>query len=198
MRVDTPFIEITPPAKEHFESLLGKEPIAGTGLRIVVKQPGSISADVVIAFCPPGEQLVEDIPLEYGSFTVFVEKNSESFLKEAQIDYKKDGLIAQLAIKAPHLQDNSLHEASLEERVRHLLETEINPGLAGHGGRVSLVKITPQNEVVLQFGGGCHGCGMVDVTLKQGIEKTLCAQIPEIMAVIDVTDHTQGENPYYA
>lgn len=198
-QVDTPFIDITPAAREHFESLLAKEPTSGTGLRIFVERPGSVSADVVIAFCPPGEHRAGDLPLQYGSFTVFVEKKSEPFLREAQIDYKKDPLSAQLAITAPHLRDSALSgDASLEERVRHLLEVEINPGLAGHGGRVSLVRMTPQNEVILQFGGGCHGCGMVDVTLKQGIETTLRAQIPEITAVIDATDHSEGENPYYA
>lgn len=199
MRADTPFIEITAEAREHFESLLKKEPIQGTGLRIFVERPGTASADVVISFCPPGEHRGGDIPLCYDNFTVFVEKNSEAFLREAKIDYKKDPLSAQLAITAPHLRDDRLQNSgSLEDRIEYLLEAEINPGLAGHGGRVSLVKITPQNEVVLQFGGGCHGCGMVDVTLKNGIEKTIRAQIPEVTAVIDATDHSQGENPYYA
>jgi Fe/S biogenesis protein NfuA len=60
------------------------------------------------------------------------------------------------------------------------------------------VEITRKMEVVLQFGGGCHGCGMADVTLKQGIEKTLTEKIPEITAVIDATDHRSGKTPYYA
>ena len=76
-------------------------------------------------------------------------------------------------------------------------ENEINPNLASHGGFVSLVDIVDNTTVVLRFGGGCHGCGMVDVTLKEGIEKSLKSQLPEITAVIDVTDHSSGENPYY-
>jgi Fe/S biogenesis protein NfuA len=79
-----------------------------------------------------------------------------------------------------------------------LLETEINPSLASHGGRVTLVEVTEKMEVVLQFGGGCQGCGMADVTLKQGIEQTLTRNIPEITAVLDSTDHQSGQNPYYA
>lgn len=194
-----PFIHITSSAQEHFQSLLDKEAIPGIGLRIFVDRPGSPSADVSISFCPPGENRAGDIPLQYGAFTLYVEKTSTPFLKEAQIDYKKDQLSGQLAITAPRLKGEALGEdADLSARVNYLLETEINPGLAGHGGRVSLVEITPQNEVILQFGGGCHGCGMVDVTLKQGIETTLKSQIPEIMAVIDVTDHSKGENPYYS
>ena len=79
-----------------------------------------------------------------------------------------------------------------------MLETEINPALAAHGGRVGLVEITEEKQAVLQFGGGCHGCGMADVTLKQGIEQTLTQRIPEITGVLDATDHRSGKNPYYA
>jgi len=82
--------------------------------------------------------------------------------------------------------------------VRWLLESEINPQLASHKGQVSLEEITSDGVVRLRFGGGCHGCGMADVTLKQGIEKTLMARIPEITAVRDATDHSTGEAPYIA
>ena len=69
--------------------------------------------------------------------------------------------------------------------------------LESHGGEVSLVKFTEEKQAVLQFGGGCQGCGMVDVTLKDGIEKTLIEQLPELQSVIDITDHSDGENAYY-
>jgi Fe/S biogenesis protein NfuA len=168
------------------------------GLRIFIDQPGSAKADVSISFCPPGEHRAGDIPLTVGEFTLFVERTSVRYLEGAEIDYKKDNLGGQLAITAPNLREKPSLGSHLSDRVNYLLETEINPNLASHGGMVSLVEITPKNEVVLRFGGGCHGCGMVDVTLKQGIEKTLISQIPEITAVLDVTDHSQGENPYYA
>jgi Fe/S biogenesis protein NfuA len=82
--------------------------------------------------------------------------------------------------------------------VRYVLDAEINPQLASHGGRVTLLEIDAQGAVLLQFGGGCHGCGMVDVTLKQGVEKTLRERVPEITAVRDATDHAVGEKPYYS
>ena len=88
-------------------------------------------------------------------------------------------------------------DADLSERVAWVLETEINPGLASHGGMVALDRITQDKEVMLSFGGGCHGCGMADVTLKQGIEQALKGHFPEITAVLDATDHSTGENPYY-
>ena len=69
---------------------------------------------------------------------------------------------------------------------------------ASHGGEVSLIEFNDKSEVILQFGGGCQGCGMIDVTLKDGIEKTLVDQLPEITAVKDITDHSQNENAYYS
>ncbi len=77
-----------------------------------------------------------------------------------------------------------------------VLDEEVNPMVAAHGGVVSLLEIKDQN-VYLEFGGGCQGCGMIDVTLKQGVEVMIKEQVPEIEAIYDVTDHAGGENPYY-
>ncbi|UCF39455.1 MAG: NifU family protein [Acidobacteriota bacterium] len=86
---------------------------------------------------------------------------------------------------------------SVAEKVEHLLETELNPAVAAHGGRITLAGVK-DNKVYLTFGGGCHGCGMVDVTLKQGVEARIRELIPEITEVIDTTDHSSGERPFYA
>src|SRR3546814_15443547 len=83
--------------------------------------------------------------------------------------------------------------ASLVERVRWLVEHEINPQLAQHRGNVALEEVTADGVVVLRFGGGCHGCGMVDVTHKQGIEKNLREQVPGAPAVREATAHDTGE-----
>ncbi|MEK9870651.1 MAG: NifU family protein, partial [Gammaproteobacteria bacterium] len=74
---------------------------------------------------------------------------------------------------------------------------EINPGLQSHGGYVTLEELTEDKIAVLQFGGGCQGCGMVDMTLKDGVEKTLLEQLPQLKSVRDVTDHTVTENAFY-
>ena len=81
--------------------------------------------------------------------------------------------------------------------MNYILYDEINPQLASHGGNVHLQEITDDKYAILQFGGGCQGCGMVDVTLKDGIEKTLIDQIPEVKAVKDLTDHSINDNAYY-
>ena len=87
--------------------------------------------------------------------------------------------------------------AELKTRVQEVLNKEINPAVAAHGGWVELIDVA-KNEVFIRMGGGCQGCGMADVTLKQGVEKAIRQQIPEIGAIMDTTDHASGRNPYYA
>ena len=92
---------------------------------------------------------------------------------------------------------NVSEDSPLEDRINYLLHSQVNPSLASHGGMVSLVEVVEESIAVLQFGGGCQGCGMVDMTLKDGVEKTLLEQLPELTAVRDVTDHSITENAYF-
>ena len=139
-----------------------------------------------------------DHEVKYKKFSLFIEELSLPYLDDAEVNYDKDNFGGQLTIKAPSSRVPRVGEdASLEDKVNYVLYSEINPQLASHGGNVHLQEITQDNYVVLQFGGGCQGCGMVDVTLKEGIEKTLLEQVPEIKGVRDVTDHTDNENAYY-
>src|SRR5712692_8827345 len=88
-------------------------------------------------------------------------------------------------------------EDKIRDKIQHLFDEEINPAVGQHGGYVELVDVK-QNRVFLQLGGGCQGCGMVDVTLKQGIEKAIREVVPQIGEILDVTDHADGRNPYYS
>ena len=85
----------------------------------------------------------------------------------------------------------------LANKVQELLDSMINPAVAGHGGFVQLIDVK-DNKVYLQLGGGCQGCGAADITLKSGIERMIFEEVPEITEVLDVTDHGAGTNPYYA
>jgi Fe/S biogenesis protein NfuA len=192
-------IEITAAAQAYFHRLIEQQDEVELALRISVNHAGTPGASCDLQFCPQGQNMPDDIQLEFDGFKLFVAKASAAWLEQAQIDFEEDDTGGQLTIKAPGIKGSEPgQEATLEERVGWLLETEINPSLASHGGRVALVEITQTKEVVLQFGGGCHGCGMADVTLKQGIEQTLTRNIPEITGVLDATDHQSGSNPYYA
>jgi Fe/S biogenesis protein NfuA len=84
----------------------------------------------------------------------------------------------------------------LKSRVQELIDTMINPAVAGHGGYVELIDVQ-DNRVYLQMGGGCQGCGAADITLKSGIERLIKDEIPEVTEVLDTTDHSSGTNPYY-
>lgn len=87
-------------------------------------------------------------------------------------------------------------EDEIKRRVQEVFDKEINPAVAMHGGFVELLDVKG-NEVFIRMGGGCQGCGMADVTLKQGIEKSIRESIPEVGAIMDATDHAAGRNPYY-
>ena len=85
----------------------------------------------------------------------------------------------------------------LKERIQRILDEQINPGVASHGGYVELLDVT-DNNVFLRMGGGCQGCGAADVTLKMGVERLLREELPQIQNVFDATDHAAGQNPFYA
>lgn len=191
-------ITIEENARRYFRHLIEQQEMDAPGLRMSVAHGGTPAADCQLAFCEVGDQAPDDEALEFEGFTFFVDAESAPYLDEAVIDYREEGLGGELTIKAPNLKGREPGpNAPLEERVSWLLDAEITPMVAQHGGSVALVEVNDANEVVLQFGGGCHGCGMVDVTLKQGIERTLRERIPEIAGVRDATDHSTGTNPYY-
>lgn len=192
-------IEIKSGAQTYFRKLLDQQEADDLALRISVLEPGSPRAACDLQFCPEGENASDDRRDEFDHFSLFVAADSAKWLVDAVIDFEEENGTGQLTIKAPNIKGNAPgEEAGLDERIRWVLESEINPRLASHGGMVALETITEQTEVVLRFGGGCQGCGMADVTLKQGIETTLMEHFPEITAIKDATDHATGENPYYA
>lgn len=190
-------LTITPAARDYFAGLLEKQ-AADTHLRLRTIHAGTPQADVELTYCAAGEQGRDDLALDCQRFTLYVDQASQASLEGAVIDFERSPTGGELSIRAPGLKGRRpADEAPLEERVEWVLQSRINPMVASHGGRVALVEVTEQRDVVLQFGGGCHGCGMVDVTLKQGIETTMKQELPEIGRVIDATDHSSGENPYY-
>ncbi|TBU96004.1 Fe-S biogenesis protein NfuA [Stutzerimonas kirkiae] len=191
-------ITITDAAHDYLADLLDKQNTTGIGIRVFITQPGTPYAETCIAYCKPGEEKPDDIALALKSFTAWIDAVSEPFLEDALVDYATDRMGGQLTIKAPNAKVPMVNEDSpLNERINYYLQTEINPGLASHGGQVTLIDVVEEGVAVLQFGGGCQGCGQADVTLKDGIEKTLLERIPELKGVRDVTDHTNRENAYY-
>ena len=97
----------------------------------------------------------------------------------------------------PKIKENLPSPDDIRQRVSGILDTDINPSIASHGGFVKLVDVKA-NSIYLEFGGGCQGCGMANVTLKYGVERHLRSNIPELGEVLDITDHHVGDNPYYS
>jgi Fe/S biogenesis protein NfuA len=192
-------IEISASAQTYLEGLLSKQDDENVSIRIFVAQPGTPQAETCIAYCRPGEEQEGDIAVEYAGFRAWFEGRSEAYLEDAQVDYQEDEMGGQLTIKAPNARLPKVGpDAPIEDRINYVLYNEINPGLAAHGGMVSLVEVTSESQAVLQFGGGCQGCSAVDITLKSSVETTLLEQVPELTGVIDHTDHTVTDNAYYS
>ncbi len=191
-------IEITISAQEHFHKLLSQQDDNTSNIRVFVVNPGTPNAECGVSYCPDDAIEESDVKYTYEYFSAYVDKDSEPYLLDAVIDYQTDKMGGQLTLKAPNAKVKKVaDDAPVEERLVYILESEINPQLANHGGRVNLVEFTKDGVAILQFGGGCQGCGMVDVTLKEGIEKTLLEKIPECKGVRDVTEHSEGDNPYF-
>ena len=191
-------ITITNSAEEYLSKLILDKNEIDLRIRIFISEPGTPNAETCLAYCKPDEADPDDIILNLDLITVHVEKRSLSFLKDCEVNYDKDNFGGQLTIKAPNARiPNISPNSPVEDRINYVIYNEINPMLASHGGEVSLVEFTEDKTAVIKFGGGCQGCGMVDVTLQDGIEKTLVEQIPEVKLVRDLTDHSIDDNAYY-
>lgn len=191
-------INISESAQAHFAKLLEKQE-PDSNIRVFVVNPGTPGAECGVSYCPPDAVEESDIVLEFNGFDAVIDKESAPFLEEAEIDFVTDQMGSQLTLKAPNAKARKVDsDAPLEERISYMIEAEINPQLASHGGKVSLMEVTEDGNAILQFGGGCNGCSMVDVTLKDGIEKQMLEAFSgELNGVKDATEHQAGEHSYY-
>ena len=143
-----------------------------------------------------------DVEVNAGSFTVLVDESSVERLDGATVDYVEtiqesgfqivpdpDAVKAAMEAAGP--------AGALADRVRHVLDTEINPAVALHGGAINLVDVQG-TEIFIEMTGGCQGCAMSRMTLRQGVERMVSQSVPEVTAIHDVTDHDSGDNPYFA
>ena len=191
-------IIISDAAQAHFSKLLEKQP-DGTNIRVFVMNAGTPNAECGVSYCPMDAIEPEDIRLPFTGFDALIDPQSAPFLEEAAIDFVSDQMGSQLTLKAPNAKMRKVDDdAPLIERIEYVIHSQVNPSLAGHGGKVTLLEITEDGYVILQFGGGCNGCSMVDVTLKEGIEKQFLELFPnEIKGVRDATDHLRGDHSFY-
>ena len=175
------------------------EPLYAGGVRRFASREeasGSPLADAIFAI--PGAEVAE----------VIVSGNLVTVVKRSPAPWPAVGKAVGQAIRAalagerpavgplPAGSGARSDDDALYERVADLFESQVNPMVARHGGRVELIDV--QDAVVMvRMAGGCQGCGMADVTLRQGIEALLQQQVPDVKGIVDITDHTAGSNPYF-
>lgn len=190
-------VEITESAQDYLAELLAKQNTPGIAVRMFVNDPGTSRAETCIAYCRPGEEKEGDESIELKGFRCWFDARSIPYLKDARVDYSPDRMGGQLTIKAPNAKMPQVSDDSpLADKVHYVLYNEVNPQLAAHSGEVTLERMEG-NVAVLKFGGGCQGCASVDLTLKEGVERTLLEKVPGLEGVRDVTDHTDRTHSYY-
>jgi len=167
-------------------------------VRIQVSSPSPLDPRYEITLIDDQEKCEEDLVFGQQGFEVVMDPESAKLLDGASVDWVESLQQSGFKVENPNLAPigSKPLEGPLADRVRQVIEQYVNPGVAQHGGHVTLVEVRDK-IVYLQMGGGCQGCGMASVTLSQGIERILKEQVPEIVGIEDVTNHSAGDSPYF-
>ncbi|GMR03045.1 MAG: Fe-S biogenesis protein NfuA [Acidimicrobiia bacterium] len=202
----TTIVEITDTARDKILELRESEGLSDLHLGLRITGAGVQGFMYETSFLRAEDVGSTDIVEDHGGLPVAIALDSVENLRGAVLDLSGDGTGPGLVMRNPNVPSSTLPGLDLgdieltgspEDKVRTLLAERINPAIASHGGVASLVAIDGA-VAQLQLGGGCQGCGLAAVTLRQGIERAILEAIPEIEEVVDVTDHSMGVNPFYA
>lgn len=187
----SPLLTVTDAAREKVKSVIESEEVEVQGLRVSIQ--GRTAAAFQYGLGLEVEVRSDDIIVECGDFRVLVDPESGENLKGATIDYVEDLNSSGFKIDNPNAPTWDNPKA---QQIQQLIDEQINPAVAAHGGHIELLDVA-DDVIYIEMGGGCQGCGMANVTLKQGVESMIQEAFPEIKQVIDTTDHASGTNPYY-
>lgn len=198
---DSPVLSVSDEALAMIVELLAQEPGDGPhALLVEVTGFRNMAFSYELAFIPLADRTSDQLVEQHGELAVVIPKRDVEKLQGSSLALAEDGLSmtnpnapASPPMAAPPKGDLT---GPLADRVTQVLEEQVNPAVAAHGGAAQLVSVDG-TIAYLRLSGGCQGCGMATVTLKQGIEKTLMEAIPELTEVVDITDHQSGSNPYY-
>ena len=187
-----PLITVSPDARSKIDGVrtFNDFPEAVLRVRVLAKEGPRFRYEIALE--DPRERGAEDLSLETDGLTVVVDPSSAADLAGATIELDPTVTGGGLRIDNP----NEGWQDPVARAVQDVLDRQINPGVGGHGGMVTLVDVK-DGTAFMRFGGGCQGCAAVNVTLKQGVETAVRAAVPAIQTIVDVTDHDAGANPYY-
>lgn len=186
-------ITLTDLAKKHVLMAMEDEATEGLALRIGILGRGPGGFQYQMDLIEPHERRDDDLVIDAGELEVVVDPESAPKLEGATVDFVQRLQESGFKFDNP----NSPWSDPTAAEVQQVIETQINPQIASHGGFVTLLEVKDETAYI-SMGGGCQGCGMADVTLKQGVETMILESVPQIKKVLDTTDHAAGENPYYA
>lgn len=188
-----PHVELTEAASAKLREVIDSYPRPVAGLRLQIIGRNSDGFEHVLSVVEQGQQQPGDVLTEVDGIPVYLEGRNRAYLDNVRVNYRYKGPnVSGLEFENP----NPLWLDERAQTIQTLFDTQINPSIAAHGGYVSLVDVEG-DTVIVKLGGGCQGCGMADVTLKQGIEVAIKQAVPSITQVLDETDHASGANPYY-
>jgi len=193
-----PPVEFTDLAKDTVLRFMDMQGQDGLAVRVQVASPSPLDPRYEISIIEPDDRCAEDVVFGGYEFEVVMEPESAKLLEGASIDWVETLNESGFKVENPNLAPIGSRplEGPMADRVRQAIDQFVNPGVAQHGGHVTLVEVR-DNIVYVQMGGGCQGCGMASVTLSQGIERILRDHVPEIEGIQDVTNHGDGQNPYF-
>jgi Fe/S biogenesis protein NfuA len=187
-----PLLTITPDARSKIDGVRTFNDFPEAVLRVRVLAKDGPRFRYEIALEDPRERAEDDVAVEADGLTVVVDPASATDLAGSTIELDPAITGGGLRVQNP----NEGWQDPIARAVQEVIDRQINPGVGSHGGQVTLVDVK-DGTAFMRFGGGCQGCAAVDVTLKRGVETAVRAAVPAISAIVDVTDHQAGENPYY-
>ncbi|RMH73031.1 MAG: iron-sulfur cluster assembly accessory protein [Gemmatimonadetes bacterium] len=193
-------ITITSNAKTKILQLMDETEENITGIRITTKPINMQQAEFGLALVAEDEIAPTDTTVNFEEFDVYVDPQSLPYVENIKIDYLETSMGSGFKIDKSGMNSSTLPEHladnPMAERIQQIIDSHINPAIAMHGGWVALIDLK-DNDLYLEMGGGCQGCGMAAATLRQGIETLLRQNVPDLGEIYDVTEHDLGLNPYY-
>ncbi|WP_343128158.1 NifU family protein [Buchnera aphidicola (Takecallis taiwana)] len=198
-------IHITERAQKYLKSLLCKQD-KKNNLRISIQYPGTEDAECKMSYDTYQTVLNQDIELQYDGFNIYIQKSFAPYLRDSKIDLIGNQMNQKLMLLAPNvinkavIHNNSV-QTSVEKtpifiEVQYFIDCHINPMLSMHGGKIILVDISEEKYVMIRFVGGCNGCTMSNITLKNSIEKKILSHFPDLSGVQDITKHNRGAHSF--
>lgn len=197
--IETELLRFSDKAREMVLTFIGEEEEGQDYVvRVAVESPSPLDPRYSIALVDPAEVSGDDRVVDAGGFEVAVDSESAKLLEGAHVEWVETLNETGFRVENPNLRPIGSEplDGPLAERVQTVIDHEINPAVASHGGEITLVEVR-DDVAYIEMSGGCQGCGMARVTLKQGVERMLGEAVPEIREIVDVTDHSAGTNPYY-